>query len=87
MFRFNASVWFTWRRESRFGASTPRGKKDIFSLLALVVILGAATVAVLTISGVLPPTVSAASGDDTNAIHALGEKDGDIREEAATGSN
>jgi hypothetical protein len=97
MFRFTANVWFAWRRESRFRASTPRGKKDLFSLLALVVILGAATMAVLTIGGILPPTVSAASGDADNAIHAWGEKEDSAqngasqnsahRDGAAVGSN
>lgn len=92
MFRFTANVWFAWRRESRFGATTPRGKKDFFSLLALVVILGAATMAVLTIGGILPPTVSAASGDADSAIHAWGEKDntsqnGGLRGAPAAGSN
>lgn len=92
MFRFTANVWFAWRRESRFGATTPGGKKDFFSLLALVVILGAATIAVLTIGGILPPTVNAASGDADSAIHAWGEKDsssqdGGLRNAPAPGSN
>lgn len=75
MFGFTANVWFAWRRESRFGATTPRGKKDLFSLLALVVILGAATGAVLTIGGIFPPTVSAESGGAENSEHAWGDAD------------
>lgn len=75
MFKFSANVWFAWRRESRFGATTPRGKKDIFSLIALVVVLGAATAAVLTIGSILPPIVSASPGEEGNPDHVRGERD------------